>query len=283
MGSEEKLGLGPSIETITKAAALGLGLLYVFGLLVVTTYLAQYGVSLPGLVQVQYIVAGVLLITPLCLTYFLIALIIYDHTQVSVPSKPQVRGAMRRIMGISWRIAAGIIVWAAVVEVALPLYVTIPTNGLTHLSSLRPHLNLFVMPIILACLAYYSWVGWWSFFQVRPFMPWNIKTVAIPFVASAFCLFYFLAYISYFSTNIYPQIPHELGGGKPLSVIFLLKSNEGQSLQPLTSDASGRRSIPYKLLIETDSAYVVLSTDTKEFVLRINKDAVNGYSVLREP
>lgn len=288
VGSEEKLGLGPSIETATKAAALCLGFLYVCGFLVVTVYLGQYGILSPGLLQVQYVGAGVLLIAPLFLTYNLVALVSFNlqrATSFSVanPSSPRVESSLRRTLKVLWFLFCAFIVGLKMIEASLPLFTVNWWSTVTHWSTLWPYLNLMLMAIVLAYLVYYSWWALRFVLATGSIIQRNVKTLSFPFIVCAVSIVYFVFYVSYFSSKIYPQIPHELGGGRPISVVFLLKSSEGQSLQPLTPDASGRRSIPYKLLIESDNAYIVLSPDAKEFVLRINKDAVNGLTILREP
>jgi len=60
----------------------------------------------------------------------------------------------------------------------------------------------------------------------------------------------------FFAVNIYPAIPYEWGGGKPLDVIFL----EGDKPLPdgIVKDGNTRHSIPYKLVVVTEKSYVVL-------------------------
>jgi hypothetical protein len=284
--SDGKRGFGPSIELITKSAAVCIGFLYVCGLLVVTLYLAQFGVSSPGLVQLQFVGAGVLLIAPLFLTYFVVALVstnlqLAQRRSPSDPPRPPGTGSLRRLWKTFWFLAMAMVVGSTILKSALPLFMADSENGMMHWSTLRPYLYLMVMAVVLAYFVYYSCLGWRLVWICKAAAPVTVKTIARPFVMTALCLIYFLGYASYFASKIYPQVPHELGGGKPLTIVFLLKPVVGNAMQPVVPDTSGTRSIPYKLLLETDNAYIVLSPDTKEFVVRINQDAVNGITVLK--
>ena len=74
--------------------------------------------------------------------------------------------------------------------------------------------------------------------------------------------------------NLVSQIPASLGGGKPLSVVFLLKAEQGHTELPVTPDTSGTRSIPYKLLLTTDKTFVVLSPRKEEKAIEFDQDSV---------
>ena len=86
---------------------------------------------------------------------------------------------------------------------------------------------------------------------------WNYNVLA--FYAGGLSVLILLWYVSYFARRWYPFIPYYLGGGKPISVVFLLKTEEGHKELPVVPDSSGERSIPYKMLFETEKTFVVLS------------------------
>jgi hypothetical protein len=52
------------IESLSKAFAVGLGLLYLLGFLVVASYLSRYGVASFDVLQLQYLIAGIWAIGP---------------------------------------------------------------------------------------------------------------------------------------------------------------------------------------------------------------------------
>ena len=96
-----------------------------------------------------------------------------------------------------------------------------------------------------------------------------------------FCLILFLGYLSYFTFRVYSQIPFWAGGGKAQTIAFLLKVDSKAEVSPVSPDkATQDRSIPYKLILETDTSYIVLSENPKEKAIKVNRDAVAGFVVL---
>jgi len=61
-GGAEK---GPGLEGISKSFALDVGIIHLLGFLVVTRNLSQYGVSPVSILKLQYLIAGIWLLTPL--------------------------------------------------------------------------------------------------------------------------------------------------------------------------------------------------------------------------
>src|SRR5260370_29537647 len=86
-------------------------------------------------------------------------------------------------------------------------------------------------------------------------------------------------YVWLFAVNIYPAIPYEWGGGKPLDVIFL----EGDKPLPdgIVKDGNTRRSIAYKLLVVTEKSYVVLPQAANQKSLQFDWESVQGIIVLK--
>ena len=80
--------------------------------------------------------------------------------------------------------------------------------------------------------------------------------------------------------KIYPFIPYSLGGGKPLTVVFLLGDKQIPGI--LAKDASSHLSIPYKLLESTDKVFVVLPTDPSQKSIEFSRAAVLGLEVLKD-
>lgn len=93
-----------------------------------------------------------------------------------------------------------------------------------------------------------------------------------------------LWYASYFARNWYPRIPYRLGGGRPLPVVFLLKTEEGHEKSPVIPDCGYKeeRSIPYQMLLATEKTFVVLSPDEGEKAVEFERDAVLGVAVLED-
>ena len=108
---------------------------------------------------------------------------------------------------------------------------------------------------------------------------WLNRTHAAPFYLVA-VLTIVLGYIAWFSVRLYPLIPFSLGGGRPLSVVFV--ASEKKFPQGILNDGVSERSIPYKLLLETDKSYVVVSPQQNEESIEIARDSVQGIVVLKD-
>ncbi len=106
----------------------------------------------------------------------------------------------------------------------------------------------------------------------------NFKTSVQVGLPATLLIFFFFAYMKQFSQDVYSKIPFALGGGRPQSVVFLLK--QGPESPPVVRDRTGDRSIPYSLILETDNAYAVISQDSNEQAIQFNREAVEGYVVL---
>ena len=89
-----------------------------------------------------------------------------------------------------------------------------------------------------------------------------------------------LGHAVWFSVRVYPLIQFSLGGGGPLTVAFM--EREKKVPDGLKADASSTgRSIPYKLVAETDKYYVVLSPEQNEKSIEVSRDSVVGIVVLQ--
>jgi len=110
--------------------------------------------------------------------------------------------------------------------------------------------------------------------------PIRRTTLARVALASAVSLLFFFLYVGYFVENTYSQIPYAIGGGKPMSVEFLFRSQSDKEVTHLVAGPSGNESIPYRLILETTSTYIVASSRAGEQAIQINRDAVAGYIVL---
>jgi hypothetical protein len=104
------------------------------------------------------------------------------------------------------------------------------------------------------------------------------RTHAAPFYL-AFLFMIVVSYTVWFAARIYPLIPYSFGGGRPLAIVFI----EGEKKMPdeiKRADPSGKRSVPYKLLLSTDKYYVVVSPSPKEKSIELSRDSVAGMIVL---
>jgi hypothetical protein len=97
----------------------------------------------------------------------------------------------------------------------------------------------------------------------------------------ALCVLTFFGYMSYFARSLYSEIPFAIGGGKPQTISVLVKQNHDRASAPVVLEQlGGARSIPYRLVLETDLTYTVLSGVPKEGAIQLNRDSVAGYIIL---
>jgi hypothetical protein len=84
--------------------------------------------------------------------------------------------------------------------------------------------------------------------------------------------------LRYFAINVYPLIPQEVGGGKPERVIFEYDNSLAGTL-PLKQNKESKYTIPYKLLLNTDNSYIILSPDKNHNVIEIKKNLISAIIV----
>ena len=89
-----------------------------------------------------------------------------------------------------------------------------------------------------------------------------------------YVVLFIIGYIGFFSARLYPRIPALLGGGAPTRVRFVMKAppNDVVKLQ------SGRTTIVYPLLLESEKTIVVLNGDR---AISFSHDLVDA--VIAEP
>jgi hypothetical protein len=254
------------VESLSKLFAVALGLLYLLGFLVVASYLSRFGVSSFSVLQLQYLLAGIWLLGPPVLH----SLILYASRRFDQKAAPDVGGGH-----FNWRRFA-----------ISCLFTGIPFSLFIGLLAIVPNLlqsmtwGMGVRFILFDLLMTNCAVLFWMALQSRPETEkwWLSRSHAAPFYLS-FLVMTVLCYAVWFSVRIYPLVPSSLGGGRPLIVVFF----EGDKKMPeeiQRTEASTKRSIPYKLLLSTDKYYVVASPSAKERSLEVSRDSVAGMIVL---
>jgi hypothetical protein len=282
MTDQAERNIGGKVDLFAKTAAVALSILYICGFFVVSLYLAGFGIHSVALLRVQYLAAGFFSLGPLCLTYFVASLLHLGFEKLfvgesrlgSVPASvwPRIRWASLALLRIVWEFLQVFIGAGLVIDGVVSIFVPGVQDLLWH------HKWVFVRMMrdlalgILFMLRAISVVSK----QEREL---NFKTAFQVGLPATFSVFFFLAYMSQFSLDVYPNIPFAVGGGKPESVVFLLK-HDAVSPPPVVRDKTSDRSIPYSLILETDNAYAVVSQDSNERTIQFNREAVEGYIVL---
>jgi hypothetical protein len=252
-------------ESLTKPFAAALGALYLLGFLVVASYLSRYGVSSFAVLQLQYLTAGVWALGP----PVLFASLVHTERRFYERAAPEVEGKF------NWRrLVISALAQGLPSSLLLILLVEIPnvSEGLTWGTGIR----LFLFFWAMVTCAQLFWISRQA--DTKKDTWWMNRSHAAPFYLASL-LMIVLCYVLWFSVRIYPLIPFSLGGGKPLTVVFI----EGERKMPAEiqkADQTAKRSVPYKLLLATDKSFVVVSPSDKERCVEISRDSVAGMVVL---
>jgi hypothetical protein len=253
------------IESLSKLFALALGVLYLLGFLVVASYLSRYGVSSFSVLQLQYLIAGIWVLGP----PVVYASLTHTSRRFDEWAAPEVKGKFnwRRfaISSLFTGIPSSLFV---VLLVAIPNVLESMTWGIG--------IRLFLFYLAMLNCAQLFWMSRQA--DTKKETWWMNRSHAAPFYLASL-LMIVVSYALWFSVRIYSLIPFSLGGGRPLTVVFI----EGEKEMPDAierTDRSAKRSIPYKLLLSTDRYYVVVSPSPKERSVEISRDSVAGMVVL---
>lgn len=253
------------VDRISKSLAVSVGLLYLAGFLVVTSYLSRYGVSSFSVLQLQYLVVGVWVLGPP------VALISLRHAEYKFEER-----ATQYFPGIfNWRRFA-ITTLLTGVPFGVWFGVVAGVPGFYEDMTWRAGLYWWVFLLGLQACFYLVLTSWRI---PKDKENWFVNRHAVPFHLSLLASV-LIVYVLWFSIQIYPLIPFSLGGGRPLNVVFI--SSEKQLPQGIVKDGASGRSIPYRLLMVTDKSYVVLSPIQNEESIEFGRESVQGMIVLRE-
>ncbi len=281
--------LGKTIDLVVKATAIVLSALYILGYLVVSLHLAEFGIHSVALLRIQYLTAGVFSLGPLFLIYLLSSLARSGFEKLFVgelrlgpfptSSRQRIRWTCIALLRIGWGLLQILIVAGVVIDGMASIFVP----GV-HEDLLWRHPWIFMRLVRDSALTVLGtlWVRREMNFLNKEERGLNFKTATQVGLPLAFSVFFFLAYTKQFSQNVYPEIPFAIGGGKPESVVFLLKHDKSLGSAPVVRDKMSDRSIPYSLILETDNSYAVISKDGGERAVQFNREAVEGYVVMRD-
>ncbi len=250
---------------ILKFVGISVGFIYSVGFLVVARYLSRYGVSTFSVLQTQYLVAGVWTVSAP------IAFALVQRTANNFSDKAYSFSSFsfnrRTLVSAMTAVPFGLLMAAVAVLIG--------NFGQRVTWTLFP--RSLALYLLLATSADLVWMSW----RVPDAAArWWLNRHATPYYLTVFALGIVL-WSLFFATSVYPSIPSSLGGGKPRTIVFI-PGKEGLPVGLIKDNASGK-SVPYKLLAVTDRSYVVISLDPNEESVEINRDAVQGTIVLKDP
>lgn len=254
-------GISGLFDLGAKAISFSIALTYLIGFFVVAWHLSKYGVSSLSLLHLQYLVAGLWVVLPpgfvalLMLTKELPTI----HLDQRKPKLPWLgRFAINLITSFPANIVFGLFVGFLIVNLSGRKVLTV----LFLLAVVGMTTSFFISSIRFPTGA----TGRLMARNLAPFYG------GVAVTSAGF-------YIWLFAVNIYPAIPYEWGGGKPLNVIFL----EGDKPLPdgIVKDGNTRHSVAYKLLVVTEKSYVILPQSTNQKSLQFDRESVQGVVVLK--
>jgi hypothetical protein len=271
----------PKLDVAKDGASI-LAAVYAVGYLVVTFRLSPFSVTPITWLRLQYLAAGIWCLLPFVLFTSALAfggILFFEPWMkswrkgvIDVPTRT------RNYRYIKGSVLSAFILVAGFAEISRVLDgILVPASSGWWKSSYDITLNLAWRTLVAAVVTLFVAA------------PTTVKDESIEKEVFRFCLntLYFCAaialwvnYIFYFALTVYPAIPSTLGGGRPQSVVFIIDSGEHTS--PVIADSSRTRSIPYKLLLQTENSYVVESPTKGEKVVEFKVESVRGMIVLQE-
>jgi hypothetical protein len=210
------------IEVLTRVGATGLGFLYLCGFLVVSIHLSRYGVYSIALLRGQYLAAGIFSLGPLCLTYFVAAMLHTSFKGFPVPTIPLSGWPwVRRTLSLLWKLAWGFFAVYVVSDMAIKAVVSVFVPSARDI--LWSHFFALSWLTLLSVGLTWAVVNVWGFatsLTVRELRQ-DIKRIPPIVVHTIFSVVILVGYLSVFARHLYSEIPFAIGGGKPQTVIYL--------------------------------------------------------------
>jgi hypothetical protein len=242
------------LELVWKAAAVFSSLCFLCGFFVVNIHSTQFGYHSLGLLNAQYLTAGVWALLPVAVGWWIV-LYVTDEESKGFVAKP----------GVILFLICGV----AITLLALGL-------GGHWISSLSLGLRVLIVVIAafftsLPTVAFFWWLTPLHSVTKREIN----RTFALACVACVFVVVYLLA----FAHHVYPDIPGTLGGGKPRKVRLIIKPEVKKDFAAagVVFAAESQMTECFDLLAATDKEYIVRGVGNAES-LSIRSDSVQAVS-----
>ena len=261
--------MNEELERAGKALPLLVAGLYVVGFIVVGVYLSGYGVSSLELFRVQYLAAGFWCAFPFLFFYFVtgrLRNLLRDFD------------SLRRLSPVA-RAAA---TTAAVDTIGLVL---ILAAGLVR--ALVPHsasvgTGIFVIALHLSVSVLIGLIVRMLGADLCRVVRGVLQDKDLRGMVDSFGLMFLLTWALLFSRHAYPLIPFSVGGGRPRDVVFVPNEPAQQSAATsfLVREGQGPQTVSYKLLLENESSFVVISPKDGQSAIEFDRKTVAAMIVL---
>lgn len=271
--------LRETLETLLRLGFALLGGCYVVGLLILNSYLAQFGISSLNILDVQYIMAGALWIFLIVFVCCQLLLIFEGPKYIKQAWKQGLRLLpimTAVILGLSPIMLIYVVQFASGFELRL-------TNG----SNPRPLFIVLGILILTALTVRYLWndirallaaiVPEHATDKVEPVTKWINLFMAL------FRTVLVIGLIPAYSFSVFPKLSSALGGGRPQEVEFLGNVKHIDTLNSIGLSVSSekRRFGPLEVIFEGSDFFLVappkdVKSEDNLKAIRINKDLIDA-------
>jgi hypothetical protein len=275
------------LDRTVRALPLALAALYVLGFLVVGIYLASFGASTLELFKVQYLAAGFWCTVPIAAFLLVCAPLRAAFSPLLRMAElhfDQVRtGWWLLFVTLLVELFTGLVgfvilisIWAKHSSEKSLFKVIFAGNGVYSISP--GALVVLYAPIVIVSLGLVARrsVPHEPFWGLAFLPPRKYITGLIDVI----CILTISLWVAQFARKVYPKIPFSLGGGEPRSVVFVLNEGPNQTQNFLVRDGNGPRTVPYKLVLENEGSFVVLSLADGQKAIEFDRKSVAAVIVL---
>lgn len=279
----------PFLEMLSKGSLLFVGLSYIFGFIIVNSYLASFGVINIDILKSKYIAAGAVFLLFLALCGIIVYPVVFVSRRQTFSEKKDAFvsiGSLYLMQQLLLNIAPGTVFLMPPSISTIPLYLKIiaPTALILFL------VTTFLRRLYyLQSLSYFVIMGLFMYFTFERgtllvflgvvllalfsalFIPdlMHVKLRRKPLSAIVLTtmpvICFSLLLLKSYAINLYPEILNEYGGGKPVNVTLVLTEPEQSRLRLLFEDKlQSPEPIAHVTLIDEDKDYFFVQKQTSQ-------------------
>ena len=249
------------IEFGTKGVLAFVAVAYLFGLLIVNVRLQSYDVQALGMIRVQYVLCGGLFLVLIGLG--LVTGALSWRVFIQVPSYWRERRIGRALLIIALAVSGPIVVMGGML---------LQLSGY-HLDLMEPGLWIAIVVVFAGSLAILNIIFGGRLVVSRWHVGPDFRYSQIHNLAMD--VFAFLLVLVAYALSVYPRIEPAYGGGRPLTVQIVLKTDAPPELRALLSNLGGKEAAPIlSVLAETEEYLVVENKGARFEAVAIRKDAM---------
>jgi hypothetical protein len=270
-----------TVEGLSKAAVAVLGVIYALGLAVVSLHLAAYGSSGLGLLQEQYVLAGMWALFPLAAIGFVVVVIVGTALDEYGRTAPDDRVKKDRKRPRRWLSIGRKALEAAAAAFGWIIVVSFFFGFVSPQIADPDAANLGVGRLIVLALEVAGFAAALCLLSaggVTTIIGREQPNVLLGTVMLGTAFVVLIGYLGFFTASVYPLIPATVGGGHPRRVQVVLKGRnpEASMAALLAGTAPPELVSEHRLLFITDKVYIVIDPVDSHRAIEIPKDLVTA-------